>query len=272
MQRRDFARSVSALLAASSMRSAFGQPNSSASSDNLHDSVPTGPPQQIGMLIYPKMTALDFVGPHTFLSGLMNVDVHVLWKTKDIITTDSGLRIQPSTALSECPKDLDILFVPGGTKGTIALMDDPEGIAFLADRGSRARYVTSVCTGSMLLGAAGLLKGYKATSHWYVRDLLPIFGATAVPERVVIDRNRITGGGVTSGIDFGLTLSAKMRDERFAQMQQLAFEYDPQPPFHGGTPEKAAPKIVHHMRTMMAANHRSMKAAAEQAHKRLGLA
>ena len=273
MNRRDFACSLSAVLASSALAERIAaQSHADAPMDNLHSSVPSGPPQQIGMVIYPKMTALDLIGPHTFLAGLMNVQVHLLWKAKELILSDSGVPIQATTAFAECPKDLDILFVPGGTKGTVAIMNDPEVISFLADRGSRARYVTSVCTGSLVLGAAGLLKGYKATSHWYVRDLLPLLGAEPVAERVVIDRNRVTGAGVTSGIDFGLVLSSKMRDERFAQMQQLAYEYNPEPPFHAGTPQQAGPEIANHLRTMLAANHELTKEAAQQAQKRLSQA
>lgn len=115
-------------------------------------------------------------------------------------------------------------------------MPDDEVLSFFADRGSRARYFTSVCTGSLVLGCAGLLKGYRATSHWAFRDLLPLLGATAVHERVVDDRNRITGGGATSGIDLGLTLSARMRGVRYTEMLQLINEYDPHSPFHAGTP------------------------------------
>ena len=235
----------------------------------MHGAVPSGPTQQIGMLIYPNMTALDLIGPHTFLAGLMNVAVHLLWKTRTVVMSDRGVPIGATTTLAECPRDLDVLFVPGGTKGTIALMNDDELIPFLADRGSRARYVTSVCTGSLILGAAGLLNGYKATSHWYVRDLLPLLGAEPVAERVVIDRNRITGAGVTSGIDFGLVLSSKMRDEHFAKTQQLAYEYDPQPPFHAGSPQTAGPEITEPLRKMLTKNHELSKQAALQAQKRL---
>ncbi len=117
-------------------------------------------------------------------------------------------------------------------------MNDSEVIGFLADRGSRAKYVTSVCSGSLMLGAAGLMRGYKATSHWACRDLLPMFGATPVDARVVVDRNRISGGGVTAGLDFGLVLLAKLLGEDIAKMTQLALEYDPQPPFHAGITQR----------------------------------
>lgn len=274
MKRREFACSLSAALAGSALtgRVTATQSHRTESADNLHSSVPSGAPQQIGMLIYPNMTALDLIGPHTFLAGLMNVQVHLLWKAKELIVSDRGVPIQATTSFRECPENLDILFVPGGSKGTIPLMNDSEVIAFLRHRGARAGHVTSVCTGALLLGAAGLLKGYKVTTHWAYRDLLPLLGAEPVAERVVVDRSRITGAGVTSGIDFGLVLSSKMRDQRFAEMQQLAFEYDPHPPFRAGTPEQAGPEIANHLRELFAPNIEAAKKAAEQAQKRLAVA
>jgi cyclohexyl-isocyanide hydratase len=273
MKPREFACSLSAALAGSARAGRLtAQSHRMQSGANLHSSVPSGPPQPIGMVIYPNMTALDFIGPHTFLAGLLNVQVHLLWKPKELIVSARGVPIQATTSFRECPENLDILFVPGGSKGTISLMNDPEVVAFLGERRAGAKYVTSVCTGALLLGAAGLLKGYRSTSHWAYRDLLPLFGAQPAAERVVIDRNRITSVGVTSGIDFGLVLSARMRDARFAEMQQLAFEYDPHPPFRAGTPEQAGPEIAGHLRTMFAPNHDAAKKAAEQAQRRLAVA
>ena len=170
--------------------------------------------------------------------------------------------------LSDCPSQLDILFIGGGSKGTLSLMKDKEALDFLADRGSRARYVTSVCTGSLVLGAAGLLRGYKATSHWAVRDVLPLLGAQLAEGRIVEDRNRITAGGVTAGIDFGLRLTSRMRDEHYAEMLQLAFEYDPQPPFHSGNPTSAPAEVTAHMKTRYQALVKDMSAAANDAKKR----
>lgn len=275
MNRRTFTNSMGAAMASLMAHPAFAEGAEDQKTDamaSVHNAGPSGPPQQIGMLIYPNMTALDLIGPHTFLAGLMNVDVHLLWKTKTVIMSDRGVPISATTTFAECPRDLDVLFVPGGTKGTIAVMNDDEVIPFLVDRGSRARYVTSVCTGSLVLGAAGLLNGYKATSHWYVRDLLPLLGAEPVAERVVIDRNRITGAGVTSGIDFGLVLSSKMRGENFAKTQQLVYEYDPQPPFHAGSPQAAGLEITAPLRKMLTKNHELSKQAALQARKRMGVA
>jgi cyclohexyl-isocyanide hydratase len=163
------------------------------------------------------------------------------------------------------------LFVPGGTPGTISMMKDSEVLDFLADRGSRARYVTSVCTGSLVLGAAGLLKGYKATSHWSTRDLLPLLGAIPVDRRVVEDRNRITGGGVTSGIDFGLVISSRLRSQDYAERLQLLNEYDPHPPFNAGSPKTAGPEVTADLEKLLAGSHELMKQAAVDARKRNGL-
>ena len=161
----------------------------------------------VTMLLYPGMTMLDLVGPLETLSQM--TDVHLVGLTTDEMISDSTLAFRPTVSIADAPKDVDVLFVPGG-EGTAEAMRSPETLEFLADRGARARYVTSVCTGSLILGAAGLLRGYQATSHWATTHLLPHFGAEPTAGRVVIDRNRITGGGVTAGIDFGLTLLAEM--------------------------------------------------------------
>ena len=203
---------------------------------------------QVGMLLYPQLTLLDLLGPQTVLSG--HAEIHLVWKTREMIWTDTGIGILPTATFGECPKDLDVLFVPGGP-GMIPAMQDPEVIAFLADRGARAKYITSVCSGSVILGAAGLLRGYKATSHWAATDLLPLFGAEVEEGRVVTDRNRISGGGVTAGIDFGLVLLAKLRGEDVAKMTQLAMEYDPQPPFQSGSPKDAGAVMTQAFLSMM---------------------
>ena len=206
--------------------------------------------EQIAFLVYPGFTALDLVGPHYMLTSLMGATAHIVASTRDPVTSDQKLTLTPSATFEDCPKDLDIICVPGGTQGTLAAMRDPATLAFLADRGSRARFVTSVCTGSLLLGAAGLLKGYKATSHWIARDTLSEFGATPVDARVVVDRNRITGAGVTAGLDFGLMLAARLRDEDYGKALQLLAEYDPQPPFTAGTPKGAGPRLTEMMEHM----------------------
>ena len=201
----------------------------------------TQAPLQVGMLLYPGLTLLDLIGPHTVWSW--HAKIHLVWKTRDMIVSDSGVAIQPTTTFSDCPHDLDVLFVPGGF-GTAAAMQDRAVLDFLAARAAHARYITSVCSGSLILGAAGLLHGYKATSHWALRARLPMFGAEPVDARVVVDRNRITGGGVTAGIDFGLVLLAKLSGEEVAKVIQLAMEYDPEPPFQAGSPQTAGPALT----------------------------
>jgi cyclohexyl-isocyanide hydratase len=210
----------------------------------------TQTPLEIGMLLYPGLTLLDLIGPATVFSWFSNI--HLVWKTKDLVCSDTGVGIQPTCTFETCPRELDILFVPGGF-GQQQLMSDAEVLAFLADRGSNSNYITSVCSGSLLLGAAGLLKGYKATSHWATRDALSTFGAEPVEARVVVDRNRITGGGVTAGIDFGLVLLAKLRGDEAAKLTQLAMEYDPEPPFQSGSPRTADPAIVQQAMSFMSA-------------------
>lgn len=195
---------------------------------------------EVAMLLYPGMTLLDTLGPHGVLSESANV--HLVWKTRDVIVSDNGVGILPNATFDECPKDLDVLFVGGGPGFDV--MRDEECLAFLRDRGSRAKWVTSVCNGSLVLGAAGLLRGYEATSHWAMRDALVMFEAKPVARRVVVDRNRITGGGVTAGIDFGLTLLSTLLGEPVAKLAQLALEYDPQPPFEAGSPECAGAQVV----------------------------
>lgn len=203
--------------------------------------------EQIAFLIYPEFTALDMVGPYQMLSGLMGATLHVVAQTTDVIRSDTGLAFTPSATFETCPHDLDVLCVPGGAAGTLKAMQDDATLRFLKDRGARAKYVTSVCTGSLLLGAAGLLDGYEATSHWATTSLLPIFGARYKPGRTVVDRNRITGGGVTAGIDFGLQLVDRLRDRTYAEAVQLMAEYAPEPLYDAGTPDRAPP----HVRKMM---------------------
>lgn len=199
------------------------------------------PPLNVGMLAFPGLTLLDLVGPLTVLHGPMQT--HLIWKTKDPIESDIGVTIEPTMSFDEAPDRFDILFVPGGP-GQVDLFNDTEVMAFLAHHGARASWVTAVCTGSMILGAAGLLKGYRATTHWGGLGILEMFGAEPVAERVVVDRNRITGGGVTAGIDFGLVLLEEMYGEHVARTTQLLMEYDPCPPFDAGHPERAGDEAV----------------------------
>lgn len=191
------------------------------------------------MLVFPGMTALDLIGPQQFFAVAPGRTTQLLWKTREPVISDSGVPILPTATFAEAPAALEILFVPGGFGGTAAMLEDRQVLDFVASRGARATYVTSVCTGALILGAAGLLTGYEATTHWAYHDLLPLVGAQPVVARVVEDRNRITGGGVTSGIDFGLTLLARLAGEDYARGWQLGTEYDPHPPFEAGTPENA---------------------------------
>lgn len=205
---------------------------------------------QIGMLLYPGLTQLDLTGPFELLHRVPDSQVHLVWKDTAPVRADSGLGLLPTTTLAACPQ-LDVLFVPGGA-GQLPLMADAEVLGFLREQGRAARYVTSVCTGSLLLGAAGLLAGYEATTHWAFVELLPMFGARPAPGRVVVDRNRITAGGVTAGIDFGLRVLAELAGEPYAQATQLGLEYDPAPPFRAGHPSVADPAIVAEVRARLA--------------------
>lgn len=205
------------------------------------------------MLAYPQFTTLDLLGPHSILSMVDGLQVSIVAKTKDPVTTDSRLTILPQKTLKECTEEPLLIFVPGGTRGTLAAMEDKEIIDFLKTRGAKATYITSVCTGSLVLGAAGLLKGYNATTHWSCLDLLKLLGATPTVKRVVEDRNRITGAGVTAGLDFALSLVAKLKNAKYAQRLQLAIEYDPDPPFHSGSPASADPALVANARKVYSA-------------------
>jgi cyclohexyl-isocyanide hydratase len=208
------------------------------------------PPLAIGILLYPNVTQLDATGPAQVLARVPGATLHMVWKTRDPVPTDAGFAIVPTTTFADCPQ-LDVICVPGGG-GQVPLMTDDETLGFLRRQAAKARYVTSVCTGSLILGAAGLLKGYRSACHWAWRDMLPAFGAIPVAERVVRDRNRISGGGVTAGIDFGLTVAAELAGEEVAKSIQLVLEYDPQPPFDSGSPEKAGEARVARLRERMA--------------------
>ena len=204
---------------------------------------------EIGFLIYPGVTQLDATGPAQILSMIDGAVIHMIWKSLDPVATDAGFSINPTDTLQSCPA-LDVLCVPGGP-GQRALMDDGEILGFLKRQGDQARYVTSVCSGSLLLGAAGLLQGYRSACHWAFRDLLPMFGAIPAAERIVRDRNRFSGGGVTAGIDFGLALAAELAGEERAREIQLYIEYTPAPPYDAGSPERAGPALTARVRAML---------------------
>ena len=222
---------------------------------------------KVGMLLYPGLTLLDLVGPQTALNS--SCDIHLIWRNKDLMISDTGVVVQADTSLDECPDDLDVLFIPGGP-GQVAVMRDDAILRFIADRGQRAKYVTSVCSGALVLGAAGLLQGYDAATHWAAMRLLPLFGANPIEKRVVKDRNRITGGGVTAGLDFGLTLVAELAGEQTAKIQQLAMQYDPEPPFDVGVPAKAGPELTQDALAWMGAAGIDMRVVAAQAARDMG--
>ena len=204
---------------------------------------------EIGLLFFPGMTQLDVTGPFEIFSRLPNTRVHLLWKRIEPITSDVGLTLMPTTAFADCP-DLDVLCVGGGP-GQIDIMDDQEVIDFLREKGRSAGYVTSVCAGCFILAGAGLLDGYKSACHWLSRDQLALLGAIPVKDRIVVDRNRISGGGVTAGIDFGFQVAALLCGEEAAAQLQLLLEYDPKPPFDVNE-ENAAPAVLDKLRTAAA--------------------
>ena len=195
----------------------------------------------IGLVIYPGMTALDIVGPQQVFGGLPNIKIHRIWKNLEAIATDDGMRILPDTTFANCPT-LDLICVGGGM-GQPAVVNDDEVIDFFRQQ-SNVKFITSVCGGSEFLAKAGLLEGYRAATHWAARGKLAELGVEVGTERVVIDRNRYTGGGVTAGIDFALTVAAELYGEETAKITQLMLEYDPAPPFDTGSPEKAGPELV----------------------------
>ncbi|NOT65387.1 MAG: DJ-1/PfpI family protein [Methylotenera sp.] len=228
----------------------------------------------IGMLVYPGMFLQDLVGPLTVFEALMNRDIHLVWKNLDVVGNENPAQtklipVRPTITFKDCPKNLDVLFVPGGVPGTLTMMEDPEVLSFLAEQGKTAKYVTSVCTGSLILGAAGLLNGYKATSYWSSLPALAELGAIPTKNRVVVDRNRVTGGGVTAGIDFGLTLVAILRNENYAKAVQLYLEYNPAPPFNAGSPETAPPMVTQFLNDMFAGINDASIQTARRAKKRL---
>ena len=227
-------------------------------------------PLTFGLLLFPNLTALGLVAPQLVMSKLPNSVVHLVAESAEPVVSDSDLAIVPTMTFEQCPEEMDVFFVPGGPKGTLTALQNDRLLDFVSHRGSRARYITSVCTGSVLLGAAGLLQGYKAASYWGTLDMLPVFGATPVNQRVVKDRNRITGGGITAGLDFGLELAAELRGEKRARLQQLIMEYDPKPPFDSGSLDTASAETVAHARELLGPSLLAIRAEAERAARRRG--
>jgi cyclohexyl-isocyanide hydratase len=225
-------------------------------------------PTRIGMLVFPMMTALDILGPFEIFARAPNCKAELVWKTRDPIQSDTGLTVVADRSFDEAPQ-YDVLVVAGGP-GQTALMEDVATLDFLRRQAEGASMVTSICTGSLLLAAAGLLQGHKATCHWLSMDMLAIFGIEAVPDRVVVDGSRITGGGVTSGLDFAFTVLAELRGAEVAKSLQLLLEYDPAPPFNSGHPRVAAPELVNKVRLQAADMLAKRREASVRAARKLG--
>jgi cyclohexyl-isocyanide hydratase len=225
------------------------------------------PPLQIGLVLFPKVTQLDFTGPLQVFSSVPGAKVHLIWKRIEPVASDSVLTLTPTTTFADCPQ-LDVICVPGGA-GTDDMVNDEEMLAFLRRQAEHAKYITSVCTGSLVLGAAGLLRGYRAATHWTAVDFLEQFGAIPAKTRVCVDRNRITGGGVTAGIDFALTLVSLMVDRRTAEAIQLRLEYNPAPPFTSGSPDTAPAEILALLRERIAPSQQRRTEAIKRAAARL---
>jgi cyclohexyl-isocyanide hydratase len=224
-------------------------------------------PLQIGLVIFPKVTQLDLTGPVQVFSSVPGAKVHLIWKRLEPVTSDSVLTLTPTISFADCPQ-LDVICVPGGV-GTDDMVNDEEMLEFLRRQAKGAKYITSVCTGSLVLGAAGLLRGYRATTHWTAMDLLAPFGAIPTKTRVCVDRNRVSGGGVTAGIDFALTLVSIMVDRQTAEMIQLRLEYNPAPPFNAGSPDTAPPEILALMKERIAPSRQRRGEAVHRAATRL---
>jgi len=222
-------------------------------------------PVNVVFVLFPEITQLDFTGPAQFLTRLPGARIHAAAETLDPIETDSGFSIVPNTRFGSCPQ-ADVLCVPGGF-GVVAALARQPILDFVRVQGKRAQWITSVCTGAFILGAAGLLRGKRATTHWAYTHLLPQVGATYENARVVTDGNLVTAGGVTSGIDFALGLIAHVASPAVAQRIQLALEYDPAPPYRCGHPATAEPALVLQLR---AGRYEQAAAQMEQALQRSG--
>jgi len=224
-------------------------------------------PFEIGLLLFPDITQLDLTGPYEVFIKFPDSNVRLVWKTLDAIAAGGGMQILPDTTFSDCPQ-LDLVCVPGGA-GMNPLLNDAETLEFIKKQAAGARYITSVCTGALVLGAAGLLQGKRATTHWMSHDMLQELDAIPVKERYVIDGNVITGGGVTAGIDFALAIAAQLHGEEVARSIQLGIEYDPAPPFSSGSPASAGPALVDQMQRTAGARRDERLAAVREAAKKL---
>ena len=219
------------------------------------------------LLLFPELTQLDLTGPYEVFCRCPEARVELLWKDRAPVKTEHGLMLAPTASLAEVPA-VDVLCVPGGF-GINALLEDAEVLGHLRRLAASARYVTSVCTGALVLGAAGLLQGKRATTHWSARDFLPAFGALPTAGRIVRDGNLLTGGGVTAGIDLALTVAAELYGQPVAEGIQLAIEYDPHPPFNAGHPDQAPAALVAAALARIAPRHAERAAAVARAAARL---
>jgi cyclohexyl-isocyanide hydratase len=224
-------------------------------------------PIHIGLLLFPNLTQLDATGPYEVFARIPGARIHLAAKAATPVASDQGLAIVPTATLDDTPP-LDVVCVPGGV-GVNTLLEDDEVLAFLRRQAEGARFVTSVCTGALALGAAGLLRGYRATTHWMALEFLRAFGAEPVAERVVVDRNRITGAGVTAGIDFAIAIAQRLVGEEWARAIQLQIEYDPAPPFDSGSPRSADPALVARVRAAGNAGQEERRHIVERAAARL---
>jgi len=224
---------------------------------------------QIGSLLFEGIDQIDITGPFEVLSRLPNSTYRIYASALSPVRDVQGFRITPDALLSDAPQ-LDVLHVPGGA-GQEALMDNEEVLGWLRKQARGARCVFSVCTGALICGAAGLLKGHRATTYWSVHHLLPYFGATPVNERVVVDGNWVFAAGVTAGIDGALRVAAELRGEKVAQRIQLGMEYAPEPPFFSGTPREAPPDVLAEARKAGAAMAAKRLETAQRIAARLGL-
>jgi cyclohexyl-isocyanide hydratase len=225
--------------------------------------------RRIGMLIFPRLTQLDLTGPYEVLARLPDTTVDLIAHTLDPVKTDRGMMIVPSKTYADCPP-LDVVMVPGGP-GQQDLMEDAVALEFLRRQARGAKFVTSVCTGSLVLGAAGLLKGKRATCHWAAIEHLAALGAIPVNERVVVDGTVVTGAGVAAGIDFALALAEILAGEQVAREIQLQIEYDPDPPFNSGSPRTAAPETLAAVRARLAPLNEQRRTVARRVGRNLGV-
>jgi cyclohexyl-isocyanide hydratase len=233
---------------------------------NTHDAGPQ-PALSVGMVLFPQFNQLDLAGPYEVFSRFPGARIKLLAATVEPVRTEWGMTITPDSTFDDSDS-IDLLYVPGGW-GVNEQLENPALLEFLRDRADQAGYITSVCSGSLLLGAAGLLRGYRATTHWMSLELLALLGAEPMQQRVVVDRNRITGGGVTAGIDFGLTIAGQLYGDSVAQEIQLAIEYLPSPPYESGHPTSAPDDVTKRFLQRSAPSMEARRLAVQRAASRL---